>query len=275
MTEALALALLLSGPAPSAAIRWERSFDEAVKKAQKAGKPLIVDFWADWCIWCHRLDRTTYADPVVARKAEEFVAVRINTEGSKREIEVAIKYGVASLPTIVFLSPRCRQVLRLNGFQGPGQFPHTLEAALQSARRVMGWEEALEQDQDDPRALTALGTHLFEQETYDEAREMLYRALAHDAEAPVADRRHVRLLLAILQNYDRNFAEAENLIKDALSLGPKGEDEPKLLFVLGRTYVSWGRQADGVRTMETIVRQYPQSPLAQRARETLVTLERK
>jgi thioredoxin-like negative regulator of GroEL len=275
MITALALDLLLLGPTPAAAIKWERSFDEAIKKAQRSGKPVIVDFWADWCTWCHRLDRTTYADPAVVKKSQEFVAVRVNTEGSRREVEVAIRYGVASLPTIVFLSPQCRQVRRLNGFQGPGQFPHTLEAALQSARRVMEWEETLERNPDDPGALASLGTHLFEQEAYDEAREMLYRAVGHDADAPVGDRRRVRMLLAILQNYDHNFAEAENLIKDALSLQPKGDDEPKLLFVLGRTYVSWGRHAEGVRTMEVIVREYPHSPLAQKARETLVTLERK
>jgi thiol:disulfide interchange protein DsbD len=275
MIAALALDLLLAGPTSGAAIRWERSFDEAIRKAQRSGKPIFVDFWADWCAWCHRLERTTYVDPAVVQKAQDFVAVRVNTEGSRREVEVAIRYGVSSLPTIVFLSPQCRQVLRLNGFQGAGQFPHTLEAALQSARRVMAWEEALERDPDDPRALASLGTHLFEQEAYDEAREMLYRAVGHDADAPVGDRRRVRMLLAILQNYDRNFAEAENLIKDALSLRPKGDDEAKLLFVLGRTYVSWGRQAEGVRTMEVIVREYPHSPLAQKARETLVTLERK
>jgi hypothetical protein len=42
--------------------------------------------------------------------------------------------------------------------------------------------------------------------------------------------------------------------------------------VLGRTYVSWGRHAEGVATMEIIVKEFPQSPLAQKARETLVNL---
>ena len=70
----------------------------------------------------------------------------------------------------------------------------------------------------------------------------------------------------------RNFAEAERLVKEALSLEPDSEDEPKLLFVLGRTYVSSGRQAEGVATFEVIVREYPQSPVAAKARETLVNL---
>ncbi|HSD65446.1 MAG TPA: thioredoxin family protein, partial [Vicinamibacteria bacterium] len=174
MSSALALSLLLAGgarevpasPSPPA-IKWEKNFDEALKKARKAAKPLIVDFWADWCGWCHRLDRTTYADPWVVRKAQDFVAVKVNTEGSRKELNVALEYQVTSLPTIVFLSPEGRQLYRLNGFQGPGVFPRTLEAVLQVAHRVMSWEEALARNPEDPHALLALGTHLYEQEYLD------------------------------------------------------------------------------------------------------------
>ncbi|OFV88952.1 MAG: hypothetical protein A2V74_08550 [Acidobacteria bacterium RBG_16_70_10] len=275
MTAVLALTLLLVGPASPTGIEFEHNFDKAMKRARKLGKPVIVDFWAEWCTWCHLLDRTTYADREVANRAREFVAVKVNAEGPGRETEIALRYDVHSLPTILFLSPGGRQVYRLNGFQGPGQFPRTMDAALRTARRVMEWEAALERDPEDPRALAAIGQHLFEQEYYDESRDLLQRAIADDAEEPVAERRRSRMLLAIVQNYDRRYAEAEGLIKDALSLQPRGEDEPKLLFVLGRTYVSWGRRDEGARTLQVIVREYPQSPLAQKAKETLVVLERR
>lgn len=278
MSPAIALTLLLSGAAQPASeaqaptIKWEKSFEDAMKKARKAGKPVIVDFWADWCAWCHRLDRSTYADPFVAEKAQDFVAVKVDTEGSRREMDVAMKYEVTSLPTIVFLSPQGRQIARVNGFQGPGQFPRTLDVALAMARRVMAWESDLDRDPDDARALAALGTHLYEQQYFDEARELLRKAVARDEEEPAEERRRIRMQLAILEHIEHNFAAAEKLVKEALALQPSDEDEPKLLFVLGRTYVSWGRRAEGVATMEVIVRQYPQSPLAQKARETLTSL---
>jgi thiol-disulfide isomerase/thioredoxin len=281
MTSPLALALLLAAapgdsPAPPlVAIQWEKKFDEALKKARRAGKPLVVDFWAEWCGWCHRLDRTTYADPAVIRRAQEFVAVKVNTEGSRRELQVSAKYGVRSLPTILFLSPQGRQLFRVNGYQGPGQFPRTLDVARQVGGRVIAWETALEADPADAGAALGLGRHLYEQEDYEEAQALLRTAVAHDSAATVGERREARMLLAILAHVTRDFGEAERLVKEALKLGPDPEEQPRLLFVLGRTYVSWGRQEEGVATFEVIVRQFPQSPMAQKAKETLTTLKQK
>jgi len=280
MSGALALSLLLAGAAreapapPPPAIKWEKNFDAALRKAKSSGKPVIVDFWAEWCAWCHRLDQSTYVDPWVVRKAQAFVAVKVDTEGSRKEQAIAERYQVRTLPTIVFLSPEGRQLLRVP-FQGPGQFPNTLDAAREVAQQVMSWEEALARNPDDPRALFALGNHLFEQEYIDDARELLKKAVERDAQEDAESRRRARMLLAIVEHVSRNFGEAERLVKEALALPPNPEDQPMLLFVLGRTYVSWGRQADAVATLEVIVREYPGSPVAAKARETLVNLRQR
>ena len=83
------------------------------------------------------------------------------------------------------------------------------------------------------------------------------------------------MLLAILAHLTRDFGEAERLVKEALTLGPDLEEQSRLLFVLGRTYVSSGRQEQAVETFEVIVRQFPQSPMAEKAKETLTSLRRR
>src|SRR5262245_22621205 len=162
------VALLLAGHGggkPEMGIKWERSFEEALKKARAARKPVMIDFWAEWCGWCHRLDQTTYVDPRVVRMSEDFVAVKVDTEGGARQAQIAERYDVGGqLPSIVFTSPQGRVLLKITGFQGPGQFPATLEKAREIGARVMAWESVLDDDPNDAMALMRLGTHLYEQE---------------------------------------------------------------------------------------------------------------
>ena len=260
--------------AAPAEIRWEHRFDDAVKKAKAAKKPIMIDFWADWCGWCKRLDQTTYVDPAVVKLSHEFVALKLDTDARGKNQEVALRYNVSTLPTIAFITPGGRQILRLNGFQGPGQFPRTMQEARDAARRIMAWEAALERDSKDAAALFGLGVHLFEQEFYEDSRSLLYRAAAVDGQRPVGDRKQARMLIGIIQNYDRKFAEGEQVLKEALGFRPVTEYDPKMLFVLARLYVAWGKKEQGRGVLWTLVKEHPDSSVTPKAKELLKTLER-
>jgi thioredoxin-like negative regulator of GroEL len=265
--------LLLLGPGHAVGIRWEKGFDEALKKAQASKRPVLVDFWAEWCGWCHRLDRTTYVEPVVVKLSERFVSVKINTEGSAQETAIAVRYDVNSLPTIAFLSPYGRPILRMNGFQGASQFQGTMERAQEVATRVMAWEATIERDPRDAEALAHLGVHLFEQDAYGESGQLLHRAAQADAKRPLEERKQTRLLLGAILKSDEKFQEAESVLKNGLALAPEEQFDPKLLYVLGKVYVAWGRRELARPPLQKVVSQYPRSPIAQKARETLVSLE--
>lgn len=273
----LTLALLLGAPAGSApaGVRWERSLDGALKSARRAQRPVMVDFWAEWCGWCRRLDQTTYRDPTVVRMLAEFVTVKVNTEGTAREVEFAERYNVGSLPTVAFFSPEGHLLLRIEGYQGPGSFPQTLEQARSLAGRVGAWETALRRDPDDAQALLALGLYLFEREFYEDSHEFLSRAVRVDKNRPTPMRKQARLLVAVMDFYGRRYGETEALLKDALELKPADPLDGKLLFHLARTYDATGRVEQARATLRKLLDGAPTGPLADKARETLLTLERR
>jgi tetratricopeptide (TPR) repeat protein len=173
------------------------------------------------------------------------------------------------------LSPRGRPLLRLNGFQTPMQFQRALEKGREVAGKVMGWESAIERDPKDAGALSALGVHLFEQDAYHESAELLNRACDLDGARPLDERKQNRLLLGAILKSDERFPDSERVLKSALALPPNDHFDAKLLYVLGKVYVAWGRRDQARVVLQQVVNLHSQSQIAEKARETLIALERK
>ena len=275
MIAALALALVAAGGPTSKGLRWEHKLDEALVRARAENKPVMLDFWAEWCEWCHRLDETTYADPAVQHLLAGFVTVKIDTEGGARGPQVAAQFQVDSLPTIVFLSPSGQLLLKVTGYQGPGQFPDTLAEVKETAEKVASWESALTRNPNDPVALTELGMHLFDQEFLTESGTLLERARNHDDTRPTKERKHTRAVLGAIALQERKYMEAELVLKEALALPAVEDYDPLILFVLGRVYLRWGRPEDARMCLKKILDSHASSSVAAKARGLLTELDRK
>lgn len=89
-------------------IAWRKWSREAFDEAKASGKLVLLDLSADWCHWCHVMDRTTYSDPEVAATVNgEFVPVRVDIDARP---DISERYNRGGFPTTAFLSDQGESV---------------------------------------------------------------------------------------------------------------------------------------------------------------------
>ena len=81
-------------------------FEAAIAKAKAECKPVMIDFYADWCAACKELDSNVYSTPLVAAESERFVNIKVDGTADHDVLEkLYAQYGVAGLPTVAFVDP--------------------------------------------------------------------------------------------------------------------------------------------------------------------------
>ncbi|MEX2116668.1 MAG: thioredoxin family protein, partial [Bacteroidota bacterium] len=107
-------------------IEWQQYRPELVAQARTSGKPVMLDFYADWCIPCLELDRRTFTDPSVIAASEDFVRLKVDlTRFDSPESENLRKqFTIAGVPTIVFLDKGGIEGIgsRVVGYIPPNEF---------------------------------------------------------------------------------------------------------------------------------------------------------
>ena len=115
-------------------IQWTPYEQTSVVLIQTSGKPVIIDFSAEWCLPCKELDAITFSEPDVIQKAKDFLTLKADlTQYSSPAVEkLREQYQVLGVPTIVFLDRNGNELpeLRQIGFVGPERFLKIMEKAL-------------------------------------------------------------------------------------------------------------------------------------------------
>ena len=87
------------------AVAWLDDLQEAFEQAKQLDKPLVIEFSADWCEPCLRMDRETFIDSDVVDVSERFVMLEVDTTSRSAEaMELVKEYKVEVLPTFLVLN---------------------------------------------------------------------------------------------------------------------------------------------------------------------------
>lgn len=84
---------------------WVKYSEEVLVQAEKEQKPVMIDFYADWCAACHELEEKTFSTDEFQQISKLFLLVKFDATEDNEEIQrVLKKYDVKGLPTVIFIN---------------------------------------------------------------------------------------------------------------------------------------------------------------------------
>ena len=130
----IVLAATLGTPLPTCAqvqgpalpvLQWS-SLDQAMHTAKSEKKAVFVMVYTDWCGYCHKMEATTFRDPLIISKLNSaFVPAKVNGEspkilkldkGSLSETDWAQSQGVQGFPSLIVVDAKGRSVVMYPGY---------------------------------------------------------------------------------------------------------------------------------------------------------------
>jgi thioredoxin:protein disulfide reductase len=106
-----------------------RSVAELDRLLQSPGRPVMLDFYADWCVSCKEMERFTFTDPVVAEKMSRALLLKADvTANNHDDRELLKRFRLFGPPGTVFFDAQGREIAgaRVVGFQSAERFAATL-----------------------------------------------------------------------------------------------------------------------------------------------------
>jgi thiol:disulfide interchange protein DsbD len=126
----------VAGEAKKLAFEPVRSVAELDARLAAVDRPVMLDFYADWCVSCKEMERYTFADPAVQAKLAGFTLLKADVTGNTPEDKALLtRFGLFGPPGIIFFAPGGKEVagLRVVGYQEAATFLRALDKASQES----------------------------------------------------------------------------------------------------------------------------------------------
>jgi thiol:disulfide interchange protein len=104
--------------------------DDALARAKKERKPIVLDFYAEWCAPCKKMEKTTFTDTKVKALLERAIWLKIDTD---KEVELSKQLEVVGLPDFRLVTPDGKTLRQLRGYLNADSFAAELEWLLKQS----------------------------------------------------------------------------------------------------------------------------------------------
>ncbi|WP_158006692.1 thioredoxin family protein, partial [Acidithiobacillus thiooxidans] len=102
-------------------VKSPQALDAALKQAD--GKPVLVDYWASWCVECARMDKVTFATPEVENALRNRVLIRVDVTRDDANSRALLKrYNLVGPPAFMAIGANGQVQAQQEGYLGPRAF---------------------------------------------------------------------------------------------------------------------------------------------------------
>jgi thioredoxin-like negative regulator of GroEL len=199
----LIAAMPIARPAAAASsIQWYASLEEGSARARELNKPMMVEFWADWCVPCRIMEKEVYPTDEAVQASQPFIAVRIDFD---RKPAISRKYGVSALPALVFTDSYGNDLFHYSGVLTARGFAELLSSLPHDMTEFNRLNSVIARDRNNADALEAMGRQLRTAGLFLKSNEYYARSLRQNTAKTDAGRRE-----AILSDMGANFLDVHD-----------------------------------------------------------------
>lgn len=115
-------------------IKTVADLDQALIEAKNQHKPVMLDFYADWCVSCKEMEKFTFSDKRVQSKLNTMVLLQADVSANDHDDKALLKrFNLFGPPAIIFFSLDSKESGRVIGFQNVNQFVKSLDSYVSTA----------------------------------------------------------------------------------------------------------------------------------------------
>ncbi|WP_123377809.1 protein-disulfide reductase DsbD [Aliarcobacter butzleri] len=112
-----------------------KNIQELELAIKNSNKPVMLDFWASWCVSCKELEEITFQDEQVINKLQEFTLLKADvTENNDEDKALQKKFGVVGPPALIFWDKDKNEIQasRIIGYKNPKDFLEIINKNFQN-----------------------------------------------------------------------------------------------------------------------------------------------
>jgi thiol-disulfide isomerase/thioredoxin len=240
-------------------IIWEKDFKKALVMAKESGRPLMLDFTADWCEPCRMMDKEFWVLDEVAEAVKPFIAVKVNFDSERGIVD---KYGVRAIPYVVFTDPMGNLITSRRGFskQKMAELNQIFDEMPKDFSPLKKFYDALALNKEDGAAMVSIADAYRGAKMFRLSNEIYLKALkTPEIENDAAKKERIEVTLGINAFSMKDFEKSADYLEDFLKAYPSSKNREAALALLTVGYASRDKLKNAAKYLEMLKTEFPAS----------------